>query len=56
MVTARGRNLDAPADVVLVRRRTLPDTSGGKLRRSRCADLYERGELGPFHRHAAPSV
>ncbi|WP_381561602.1 AMP-binding protein [Streptomyces eurythermus] len=46
----------APADVLLVRMRTLPRTSSGKLRRSGCADLYERGELVTLYRQGSAAV
>jgi 1-acyl-sn-glycerol-3-phosphate acyltransferase len=35
-----------PDDVVVAPPRPVPKTSSGKIRRSACRDLYERGELG----------
>lgn len=41
-----------PADaVVFVHRGSIPRTTSGKIRRSECRALYERGELNEVHRH-----
>ncbi len=41
-----------PDDVVLVPPGSVPKTPSGKIRRSACRELYEKGELGRKHRSA----
>lgn len=43
----------ALADVVLVERKSVPRTSSGKLQRSACRELYERGRLSRAVAYAA---
>ncbi len=39
----------APGEVVLVRSRSLPTTSSGKIQRGRCKEKYENGTLARLH-------
>jgi fatty-acyl-CoA synthase len=52
---AIGRTLSVPiADLVLVRRGTIPRTSSGKIQRAALREMYLRGELAPFYRSRQP--
>jgi acyl-CoA synthetase (AMP-forming)/AMP-acid ligase II len=42
-----------PSAIVLIKRRTIPKTSSGKIQRRACRDLYQRGQLQELFRDRA---